>query len=1218
MSSDDAGAAVARLRRGTMRALARTACLLCGMSVPVSGQPTEAGPKTGTYVRRMIDRRDGLPESQVNSVTRSSNGYFWLGTRRGLVRYDGLSFTLYEPGNTPALPSPWINQVRRDSRERLWLATGGGLAVRDEAGVHRIDSTQIPAVDVWSTFEDRRGAIWVATERGAFVGDGQRFSPVPGAKGFLYLATEDQRGRIWLAGRGVLGFLVGDSLVDVAARLGIRGRVFAALPDGPDHMWLGTQRGATRIQFDATGTPRVVGEISTVVRGRPRPVWALERSADGALWLGTETGGTLLFDGVRLHAMSNGALETWAIFADASGVVWAGTGGGLERYQRSAFTTLRNGLPDSPVWLAQLSNTGALWAALGDGTVYRFAGTGFSRVFASGPDKLSVPIVASGDAMLVAAGGRSVVRVDADDRRSAIPWQGPPVGAFLGIHRDSNTLWISADSGLYRLADGFLRPMNSALGLPLGTRPRQIAQDSAGRLYFGRPWLTVLDGNTSRRYDARHGLTSSTVQAILPRGAFTWIGTRDSGLYVLHRDTIRALGLLDPRLKREILGLGADNDGSLWISWTYGLVRVALADLEAAATGHPARVRIRSFDQTDGLPAGSFRGDFQSRLARDRYGSLYAPNAEGVVRIDPRAVAADTTPPPIVIESVLVDGRPVSTQRELSLPSGVGRIEFAIATPGALRPTEVRLQYRLVGVDTAWLDAGLRRMVSFGPLRGGGYRFEARAATEDGEWSATPAAVVLEVNLRLRERPWFLPMLLLATGGGVLLATRARRIALERRGQVLASEVAARTAELEAARDSLESRVAERTAQLAGELTERERLQRALVESQKLEGLGRLAGGVAHEINNGMTSVLGFTELATLSASTQPALLNDLEQVRRAGERITAIVRQLLQFARRQQTKHEPVAIGPLVTTLQRSLDALVGERVQLHVQVPDILPRVRGDSAQLEQVLINLVVNARDAMPDGGEVWLRLEHRQRATGDLVGGVRLGAGDYVWLGVRDSGRGIEAAVRERLFEPFFTTKGLASGTGLGLAVSHGIVREHGGAIAVESTVGHGATFEIWLPALHDDATSDARRPATMQIPAEAAMGSGETILVVDDDAGVRESITRHLAHAGYQVRVAESSEEALAMVATVGESIDLIVSDVKMPDLDGLDFARRLYARHGPQAMVFLTGSAGYEPQIDDALELFGPILAKPVSQETLHRAVRAMLDARVRESGAR
>jgi signal transduction histidine kinase/ligand-binding sensor domain-containing protein/CheY-like chemotaxis protein len=1210
--------------------------LLCalGPHASLGAQPAlrNTPPRTDAWVRRLLDRRDGLPEVQVNAIERTADGYFWLGTRRGLVRYDGLRYTLFAPANTPALPSPWINGIRADQRGRLWLATGGGLVVRDGATFRLVDTTQVPAADVWATLEDRRGTIWVATESGVFRGDGTRFQPVPGARGFTYSLAQDGRGRVWMAGRNTLAYADGDSVVSLHQRFGISGRVFTVFADGPDHLWYGTTAGITEVRLDASGSPAVVRRISTAAGRNDRPVWSIGRGPDSTLWLGTETGGTLRLIGNRLEPMSDAAVETWSIYADPHGILWAGTSSGLERYQRSAFTTLSDGLPDSQVWSARIAPWGQLWTSLADGAVYAWQGNRFSRVTPPGAIEQSSPIWASPTGMLVGAESRTLQHIDADGRRTTLASADARIGSLLGLLDAGSDVWISADSGLFRLRNGQLQPMNAQLGRQQILRPRDMARDSAGRLYFGRPGVTIADGNTARFIGTAEGLTSTNVRAIVPRGDFVWIGTPDSGLYVLHRDTVRALGAIDPRLKGEVLALGDDHDGYLWVNWSYGLRRIPFADLEAAARGQPRPVHVRSFDQSDGLPAGSFRADFQSRLARDSAGALYVANARGVVRIEPSAITPDTVPPPVVVEGISVGGAAVDVGPTLALAPGLGRIEFTLATPGAMRPTEVRLQYRLIGVDSAWNDAGSRRTMAFGPLRGGAYRLEARTATEDGDWSPVRSLVAFDVGLRPTEAPWFVPLLVLATGALVLAGTRARRAALERRGQALALEVRERTADLEAARATLERRVSERTAQLAGELAERERLQQALNDAQKLEGLGRLAGGVAHEINNGMASVLGFTELAAIAARGHDDILSDLNEVRRAGDRVKTIVRQLMLFARREQMARTLIDVGDTVGELTRTLRELAGARVRVEVEIAPALRAVQANAQQLEQVVVNLVMNARDAMPDGGVVMVRVGARTLDAPTALGGVDLGAGEYVCITVSDTGVGMTESVRSRLFEPFFTTKAFAGGTGLGLAMAHGIVREHGGTIVVSSDEGHGSTFDIWLPADMSDAaprTTPRRTPgdgvlsdrvtpsgpfAAVRTPMES---SHETILLVDDDDSVREAVQRLLEVRGYRVLPAAGAQAALAVADEDYDGVDLVLTDFKMPELDGLTLVRMLRERHGSRPTVFMTGFAGYAPVDIDELATFGPIVSKPISARELQATLRSVLDAAQRSAHA-
>ncbi|MBK6422738.1 MAG: hypothetical protein IPF77_11060 [Gemmatimonadetes bacterium] len=335
--------------------------------------------------------------------------------------------------------------------------------------------------------------------------------------------------------------------------------------------------------------------------------------------------------------------------------------------------------------------------------------------------------------------------------------------------------------------------------------------------------------------------------------------------------------------------------------------------------------------------------------------------------------------------------------------------------------------------------------------------------------------LAFRVRYRLHETPYFMPV---AASLALLLlvaVSRARRRALEARGRALEQTVAERTRDLELARETLEARVEQRTAQLAAELAERKRLEGQLVQAQKLEGLGRLAGGVAHEINNSMVGVLGYAELAELLVSDRAEAVDDLRQIRLAGERVARITRQLLRLCART-AGHPRHGAPPRRARPARGVgDAARGERIRVEMTLPGDLKPVRTDETQLEQVVINLVMNARcDA--GGGRLALRACNMPLAGPRAVGGTTLPPGEYVCLEVRDTGTGMTPEVRARIFEPFFTTKGVERGGGLGLAVCHGIVTNQGGAIEVESAPGAGTRMEVWLPVGAEPPTG-ALRPA---------------------------------------------------------------------------------------------------------------------------------------------
>jgi len=391
------------------------------------------------------------------------------------------------------------------------------------------------------------------------------------------------------------------------------------------------------------------------------------------------------------------------------------------------------------------------------------------------------------------------------------------------------------------------------------------------------------------------------------------------------------------------------------------------------------------------------------------------------------------------------------------------------------------------------------------------------------------------------------------------------------------------------------------------DVSERKRMEMQLVQAQKMEAVGRLAGGVAHDVNNLMTAIMFNTDLALQSVGTQHAAAVDLKETRAIAERAGQMAHQLLAFSRREMIEPRELHLNDLVARTERMLRRLIGEDIDLVTRLSPGLCTVRVDPTQFEQLLINLAVNARDAMPTGGRLMIETEHRavDRAAARRAG--NLSPGDYVCLSVSDTGEGISDEVREHLFEPFYTTKDVGQGTGLGLAACYGIVKQAGGGIVVESAPGEGATFSIYVPCLGDAEADRALDDAS--VLAELPRGT-ETILLVEDEDSVRRPAARVLSRLGYAVTEAADGLEALRIASEHPEGFDLLVTDVVMPGMSGKQIADRLVSGWPEMRVLFTSG------YIDDAIVRHGvdarglPFLRKPFTPDVLARTVRDLLGA--------
>lgn len=392
--------------------------------------------------------------------------------------------------------------------------------------------------------------------------------------------------------------------------------------------------------------------------------------------------------------------------------------------------------------------------------------------------------------------------------------------------------------------------------------------------------------------------------------------------------------------------------------------------------------------------------------------------------------------------------------------------------------------------------------------------------------------------------------------------------------------------------------------------------QTQLRQAQKLEALGSFAGGVAHDFNNYLSSIIGHSEMALADLPGDSPVRPDVEGVLSSARRAAELTRQILVFSRQQAMAPQVLDPNEVITDIERMIARLLGESVSLTLSLEPEVGVVRADRGQLEQVLMNLAANARDAMPGGGRFQITTTAVER-PGNHPHATSLAAGHYVCISASDTGTGISPATRERMFEPFFTTKDRGRGTGLGLALAYGIVQQSGGAIDVESAEGRGTTFHIHLPLVSATADRAVKPLSSPAAPAEHASGVARILLVEDDDA-VAAATERMLARAGYEVARAAHGQAGLEALERAIGSFDLVVTDVVMPGMSGADLAREISLRYPSVKLLFISGYPDDDELVRDVAQHQLPFLAKPFSTEELLQTVRRLLDtARLAEGAA-
>ncbi|MFT7480222.1 MAG: signal transduction histidine kinase/CheY-like chemotaxis protein, partial [Gammaproteobacteria bacterium] len=779
-------------------------------------------------------------------------------------------------------------------------------------------------------------------------------------------------------------------------------------------------------------------------------------------------------------------------------------------------------------------------------------------------------------------------------------------GALLEA-RDG-TLWITGN-GVLLAWDGHSLERTDLVSAGAGATSTALFEDSLGRIWVaGLSSLTIWDGSHPWVLHSGVELPLGEIRSLHETAdGSVWLGTYGGGLCRIRGRAVDVLDTFRGLYENTATALVADGEGHLLVLGNRAVARYSLAELEAAASGGTELLRPRLFNSGPGIKIFEGNGALQPRVAVGPEGNIWFPCLHGLVRFDPSAVSDLGRPPRARVRCEVAPG----SVRELNAegkhayrlePDGRD-VLIQFSAPSFLQPRQLTYRYRLNGRDTDWVISKHSDSVRFDNLAPGDYGFEIEAAVADGPFGPTNKSLLFRIPPTWLERLWvkrLLFLMLFAVVGGVtvfrLRVARRRGDALEgvvnRRTGELRNEISERKRieeDLRRAGEDLEAQVGRRTEELAQalgtleqDMREREQLEGRLRESEKLEVVGRLAGGLAHDFNNILTAVLGETDLALARLEEnrcdvvlRPVLEEHLANVRTAGMRASRLTRQLLAYSRQQVM--QPEVIDPLETlkSLRTMLARLVPDNVEITIREHPQSRPVLIDPGQLEQVIVNLVVNAAEAMPEGGSVELGCRVEVASGGETA----------TVVSVTDSGVGLSPEIRDHIFEPFFSTKGQARG--LGLASVQGIVMQSGGSLEVEESSSRGLTFHVGFPVTNE-------RPKPIAASADDSLAEGIVALLIDDEVDVRRIARLMLERGGVQVVEAKTPSDALALARVHQADIDILVTDVVMPQMNGRELSRAVRELCPEIKVLFISGHFREELSERDLLDQNANFLGKP------------------------